>query len=576
MQFVDDHWYRFYKIITTSIQAILGLACLIVWLVPGLGEYAGVFGFSWITLLFSALHLVYSFVFYPRYYRNNVLMATLILAGLFTLNIINLVHVTGQLSSLYMALWLILLVLSGTFGGGGIVGTLFLITIYFVLLQDSTLNSQNSISFTEIGALVGSYAVGAISYFLWRPKYLDRDSVRVRQLNDILNNRQNQSEVLIQSISDGVIATNAEGKIGIINKAAATYSGWTMEEAAGLDIRSVLQLQDEKGKELPPEQYPTNMVITQKTAVDGSYTLVQRADDTAKIVTIVTTPVVVPSTGEIAGCVCVIRDVSEERRDQARRADFISTASHEMRTPVAAIEGYLALALNDKISQIDTKARSYLEKAQSSTRHLGQLFQDLLTSAKAEDGRLTSHPVVVELDTYLRQLSDDLRFTAEKKGLSVKFVLGSHNDSVNAVHTNTIEPIYYTHVDPDRLREVITNVFDNAVKYTESGSVTLGLTGDEKVVQIRITDTGPGIPAEDVPHLFQKFYRVDNTATRTVGGTGLGLFIVKKIVELYHGQIWVESQIGKGSTFFINLPRLDSSSASQMQSSEAQQSVLGS
>jgi two-component system, OmpR family, sensor histidine kinase VicK len=99
----------------------------------------------------------------------------------------------------------------------------------------------------------------------------------------------------------------------------------------------------------------------------------------------------------------------------------------------------------------------------------------------------------------------------------------------------------------------------------------MGLTGNNEVVQFYIRDTGPGIPAEDISHLFQKFYRIDNSATRTVGGTGLGLFICRKIIELYHGRIWVESTLGKGSTFFINLPRLDTAKAQSLQQTEAAQ-----
>jgi signal transduction histidine kinase len=123
--------------------------------------------------------------------------------------------------------------------------------------------------------------------------------------------------------------------------------------------------------------------------------------------------------------------------------------------------------------------------------------------------------------------------------------------------------------DPDRIREVVTNLFDNAVKYTDSGRISVGITGDNEVVQIRVTDTGPGIPKEDIPHLFQKFYRVDTSATRTIGGTGLGLYICRKIIELYGGRIWVESVIGEGSTFYLNIPRLTSERASSLKAAES-------
>ena len=264
--------------------------------------------------------------------------------------------------------------------------------------------------------------------------------------------------------------------------------------------------------------------------------------------------------------------------EEKQRTEFISTASHEMRTPVAAIEGYLALALNDRVSTVDNRARDFLEKAHDSTQHLGKLFQDLLTSAKAEDGRLISHPSLVELGSYLEKLIADLRFTADKKGLSVEFNLGSANTidatTVSKTTQKVIMPLYYVMVDPDRLREVITNLFDNAVKYTDQGKITIGLTGDDQVVQMYIRDTGVGIPAEDIPHLFQKFYRVDNSATRTIGGTGLGLYVGRKIVELYQGRIWVESEQGKGSIFYINLARLSNEKAEAERQREATQTAI--
>jgi signal transduction histidine kinase len=292
------------------------------------------------------------------------------------------------------------------------------------------------------------------------------------------------------------------------------------------------------------------------------------------VISLSVSPILIPDEPAPRGAVAVIRDISEDRAAEKQRGEFISTASHEMRTPVAAIEGYLALALNDKVSTIDSRARGFLEKAHSSTTHLGKLFQDLLTSSKAEDGRLSNHPSIVEMGAYLQQLSDDLRFAAEKKGLTVDFVIGGANETIDATTKDAsvqhlVKPLYYVNVDADRMREVITNLFDNACKYTDVGKVSIGLTGDNDVVQIYIRDTGAGIPAADIPHLFQKFYRVDNSATRTIGGTGLGLFISRKIVELYQGRIWVESEVGQGSTFFINLPRIPAQRAAEQQTAEA-------
>jgi PAS domain S-box-containing protein len=380
-------------------------------------------------------------------------------------------------------------------------------------------------------------------------------------------------EVIINNIADGMVMIDSQQVIQLINPAAAAILGWYVNEATGLNIKNVMKLVSEKGEPLSENDNPFNKILQQhETLRENTAYLVNRENKQLSI-SLAMTPLM--SGQEVTAAVATFRDVSEERAAEKQRADFISTASHEMRTPVAAIEGYLALALNDKVSTIDNRARDYLEKAHESTQHLGQLFQDLLTSAKAEDGRLTSHPVPVELGAFLEKLTADLRFSAEKKGLQMEFVVGSSNvidasqGTGAAGGERTLRPLYYVYADADRLREVITNLFDNAVKYTPEGKVSIGLTGDDQVVQCYVQDTGAGIPAEDVPHLFQKFYRVDNSATRTIGGTGLGLFICRKIIELYNGRVWVESELGKGSTFYINLPRLSTEKAAGLQAEAA-------
>lgn len=376
----------------------------------------------------------------------------------------------------------------------------------------------------------------------------------------------------LQAISDGIIVTDKDGIISLMNPAAAQMTGWIEQEAIGIDVSLVVNLAQEDGKELEADQYPFKRVFKTSQQTSNTLLLTDRTKAKKHIVSLVASPMFDKKTEALRGCVAVFRDVSEARQEEARRADFISTASHEMRTPVAAIEGYLALALNDKVSKIDTHARDYLEKAHASTQHLGKLFQDLLTSAKAEDGRLVSNPVVIDMADFIEQLTDGLRFSAEKKGLLMEFVIGSASEqAANVGGGKMVAPLYYVHADPERLREVIINLFDNAVKYTETGKISLGLTGNNDVVQLYVRDTGPGIGAEDIPHLFQKFYRVDSSTTRTVGGTGLGLFICRKIIEMYQGRLWVESALGQGSTFYINLPRLTATKAAELQAKEAGQ-----
>ena len=386
------------------------------------------------------------------------------------------------------------------------------------------------------------------------------------------------SSIILNAIEDGVMLIDAAGIIELFNPGASEITGWPAAEARKLDYRSVIKLVNDKGEAYTPDQDPLQQIFRQQneTIRDNRAFLVTRSGKQVPI-SLSVSPLL-DQNKKITGAVAIFRDVTQERMEEKQRTEFISTASHEMSTPVAAIEGYLALALNDRVSTVDNRARDFLEKAHDSTQHLGKLFQDLLTSAKAEDGRLISHPSLVELGSYLEKLVADLRFAADKKGLSVEFNLGSANTidatTVSKTTQKVIMPLYYVLVDPDRLREVITNLFDNAVKYTEQGKITIGLTGDNQVVQMYIRDTGVGIPAEDIPHLFQKFYRVDNSATRTIGGTGLGLYIGRKIVELYQGRIWVESEQGKGSIFYINLPRLSNERAEAERQREATQTAI--
>lgn len=416
----------------------------------------------------------------------------------------------------------------------------------------------------EIAGVAALLAAIVVAIVVWRITHKKGTETAVlnTKLAKNLTDERTRSSIIINSIEDGVILFDKGKVIQLFNPGASIITGWAIADTTGLDYHSVILFADDKGQLYPADKHPFDRAFNEQKPFRNNTGFLLTKSKKQIPISYSVTPLF-DEHNQPSGGVAVFRDVTQERAELQQRAEFISTASHEMRTPVAAIEGYLALALNDKVATIDSRARNYLEKAHISTQHLGKLFQDLLTSAKAEDGRLSNHPGVVEMGAYLQQLADDLKFAADKKGLFSEFVLGS-SQSIDTTQEKVIKPLYYIYADPDRLREVITNLFDNACKYTEQGKITIGLTGNDEVVQIYVRDTGPGIPAEDLPHLFEKFYRVDNSATRTIGGTGLGLFICRKIVELYRGRIWADSTVGQGSTFFINLPRLSSAQADQM------------
>jgi len=431
---------------------------------------------------------------------------------------------------------------------------------------------------SEMAVLVSAATailVGVGAWLIWRARRKHLASPNsVNKLASALRDEQQKADIIVNAIEDGVVLFDDQLVIHSFNPGAASITGWSGADATNLELATVVKIVDSKGQPYPPETDPTRRVFTEKATIHVKDAELVTSSGKRLAISLTISPLI-GAQQKVFAAVATFRDMTAERAEEQRRGEFVSTASHEMRTPVAAIEGYLALALNDKVSIIDSRAREYLEKAHTSTQHLGQLFQDLLTSAKAEDGRLSSHPVPVEMGSYLQQLTDDLRFAADKKQLGVQFVTGVSNtiDTASTANTKVIRPLYYTLIDPDRMREVVTNLFDNAVKYTDGGTISIGLTGNDEVVQFYVRDTGNGIPTEDTGHLFQKFYRVDNSATRTIGGTGLGLFICRKIVELYQGRIWVESSLGKGSTFFINLPRLNSQQVAKIQSTQMYQAA---
>ena len=366
-------------------------------------------------------------------------------------------------------------------------------------------------------------------------------------------------KAILDAVDDGVLAVDQKGNILAINPAAEQITGWSGSDAAGLVFNSVLKITNNDGAEMLDISNPVNRVLRTNENFTTRDLFIKT--QSGKI-----TPIflAVNSIGEAnSGVVVVFRDISKELSDNREQAEFISTASHEMRTPVASIEGYLGLALNPATATIDARAKSFLEKAHENTQHLGQLFQDLLDITKAEDGRLKNEPVVLDATEFARDIWEGLKPKAENKGLEYVF-MPDHN----VTGEKTIMPVFFIHADRDHLHEVLNNLFENAIKYTPSGTVAVNVTGDNDSVQISVKDSGIGIPAEDLPHLFQKFYRVDNSETREINGTGLGLFLSRKLTESIGGKLTVESEYKKGSVFTVKLPRITRENAESLKAKE--------
>lgn len=358
----------------------------------------------------------------------------------------------------------------------------------------------------------------------------------------------NKSDIVINAIADGVIAVDGAAVVQLINPAAQRIIGWGRQDALRLDYRSVLQLFDAKNNDLDDSSDPIQKCLHTNETIETDTLQLATTSGKRLMISLHVSPI-----GQIgSGAIIVFRDITAAQTEERQQAEFISTASHEMRTPVAAIEGYIGLAMNPQTATIDDKAKLYLSKAHESAQHLGRLFQDLLDISKADDGRLANKPRVIDIVTFIRDVTLSFTQMAVNKGLILLYLPDTDAPSSQ----QRVTPAFYAEVDPDHLREVIGNLTENAIKYTKSGDVTVDIKGDDTHVEIAVTDTGIGIPNEDISHLFQKFYRIDNTDTREIGGTGLGLYLCRRLVETMGGRIWVTSTLGKGSTFHVELSRM--------------------
>lgn len=508
--------------------------------------------------LLTAIGSVLGYIFIKK---STSFLPSFITFAVFTLTTAYLVQQTGGVNSLYLAVWTLVIFFSPLFGAYGWLPVLVMIGSYIAgIYLNAQLNAQSGII-----VAISSFIPLVAGMIIWRdhPAVEDASQKNVKNLASQLSEVAQKSEIVINAIGDGVIAIDSKGVIQLINPAAQQILGWGKQDALMLSYKSILKLTDENNKDVPDALDPLQQVLNnnQQTKTNKLSALTE----SGKKINISLT--VSPIGGAGSGAIAVFRDVTNERAEEREQAEFISTASHEMRTPVASIEGYLGLALNPATAQIDAKARDFIMKAHEAAQHLGRLFQDLLDVSKSEDGRMTNIPKVVDLVTYTQTIAEGLTQKAADKGLELIFKPQTSGTQ------KKIMPVYYINQDNDHVREVIDNLIENAIKYTPQGSVTVDVTGTDEKVVVSIQDTGLGIPPEDVSHLFQKFYRVDNVDRQQIGGTGLGLYLSRRLAEAMQGRLWVESNFGSGSTFFLELPRIDSQEATRLKEEQDRQTA---
>ncbi len=363
-------------------------------------------------------------------------------------------------------------------------------------------------------------------------------------------NTASLAHIALSAIKDGVIIVDSQRMIRLINPAAITLTGdIDVDLVVGMDVALSIQFEDEDGNKIPDDQSPVLHAISTNQAFESNNLVLVSKNNNKKF------PVevfVIPTGGPESDRIVTVRDITREKREEDAQSEFISTASHEMRTPVASIEGYLGLALNPQTATIDNRAKTYLEAAHNASQHLGKLFQDLLDVTKLDDRKIQPHFRPIILADQIKEITNN--FVEKARAKNVQLV---YDDPSASRSMRTIEQPIYVFVDIDFLNEIVSNLIDNAIKYTPSGkSIRVSVKSDNDRGVIVVQDAGIGITGADLQHIFQKFYRADNSQTREIGGTGLGLYIVKQRTEAMNGTVWAESVYGQGSTFFVSFQKL--------------------
>ncbi len=364
---------------------------------------------------------------------------------------------------------------------------------------------------------------GEIDYLA---QVLNEMAARIEDQMHRLTSEQQRLAAILRGMGEGVMVTDTRGTIMLVNPAFRKLFGLQgdvegrplVEVCRHPDLLQAFEEQRESGNELTCElTIPvTNLVLMAHW---------------------------VPLAGEQnkRGTVAVFHDISDLKRVETMRRDFVANVSHELRTPVAVIKGYGETLLDGALEESPERSRRFVEIMVSHAERLTNLINDILTLSKleAKDASLALRPL--DLCSTVRKAQMLMEDHARAKGIS----LSAHCPEATAKVL----------ADQGQLEQVLLNLLDNAIKYTpDGGEVAIRVTQADTGIRISVSDSGIGIPAKDLPRIFERFYRVDEGRSREQGGTGLGLAIVKHIVQLHGGEISVSSEAGKGSTFTVQLP----------------------
>jgi len=410
----------------------------------------------------------------------------------------------------------------------------FILIVTLLLLE----NRRDNIRLKQINQKVKDLIAGDYSQVL--------DMQGSSEITNITNNLNDLSEVIrltqenleqeskrlhsiLSYMTDGVLATNRRGKITMINDMAKKQLGVQKENVLNKSILELLKIEDEYELRDLITQIPELMIDSQDA--NGEYLSLR-----------VRFALVRRESGFISGLVAVLHDTTEQEKEERERRLFVSNVSHELRTPLTSVKSYLEALDEGALSE--PVAPDFIKVSLDETNRMMRMVTDLLHLSRIDNA--TSHLDVELINftafiTFILNRFDKMRGPDEEK----KYEL---------VRDYPITSVWIE-IDTDKMTQVIDNILNNAIKYSPDGgkiTVTMKTTDDQMILSI--SDQGLGIPKQDLPRIFDRFYRVDRARSRAQGGTGLGLSIAKEIIKQHKGFIWAKSEYGKGSTFTIVLP----------------------
>lgn len=410
----------------------------------------------------------------------------------------------------------------------------FILVVTLLLLE----NRRDNIRLKKINQKVKDLIAGDYSQVL--------DMQGSSEITNITNNLNDLSEVIrltqenleqeskrlhsiLSYMTDGVLATNRRGKITMINDMAKKQLGVQKEDVLNKSILELLKIEDEYELRDLITQIPELMIDSQDG--NGEYLSLR-----------VRFALIRRESGFISGLVAVLHDTTEQEKEERERRLFVSNVSHELRTPLTSVKSYLEALDEGALSE--PVAPDFIKVSLDETNRMMRMVTDLLHLSRIDNA--TSH-----LDVEM------INFTAFITFILNRFDKMRGPDGEKKYELVRDYPItsVWIEIDTDKMTQVIDNILNNAIKYSPDGgkiTVTMKTTDDQMILSI--SDQGLGIPKQDLPRIFDRFYRVDRARSRAQGGTGLGLAIAKEIIKQHKGFIWAKSEYGKGSTFTIVLP----------------------